>query len=171
MTKTSPTGVAALVLAVLACGYRASSVPVVGPAPDVGALAGQWQGEYSSAETGRSGTISFTLTAGGDSAFGEVVMVPEGFGRPLRPWDDPNRAGGPRPTAEVLTIRFVRVEGDRVAGTLAPYADPQTGTPLLTSFEGRIGGNAIEGTYTTRPAQSSVTQAGRWRVVRVTPSR
>ncbi len=41
-------------------------VPLVGPAGDVAALAGHWEGAYSSAATGRSGGISFTLTASGD---------------------------------------------------------------------------------------------------------
>src|SRR2546430_7374777 len=42
-----------------------------------------------------------------------------------------------RPRSAVLTISFVRVIGGRVTGTLAPYADPETGAQLSTTFKGR----------------------------------
>ena len=45
----------------------------------------------------------------------------------------------------------MRVQGDRVSGTLAPYADPETGKKLFTTFDGRIAGDTIAGTFTTRP--------------------
>src|SRR4029077_14470362 len=64
-------------------------VPLVGSARDLVALAGRWEGAYSSGETGRGGCISFTLTANRDSAFGGLVMIPRGFGRPLPPFDCP----------------------------------------------------------------------------------
>src|SRR5207244_5991827 len=114
---------------------RQAPVPLVGAARDVAALEGQWDGSYSSAATGRSGSISFTLTATGDSAFGDVVMIPRGLGRPLQAWNNaaaPADAAPPRPA--VLTINFVRVAEGRVTGTLAPYADPETGVQLFTAF-------------------------------------
>ena len=139
-------------------------VPLVGSARDVAALAGRWEGAYSSGATGRAGSISFTLTADGDSAFGDVVMIPRGFGRPLQPLDRP--VGAPAPRAAVLTINFVRVTGGRVAGTLAPYADPETGARLFTTFEGDVRGDVIEGTYTTRAAGATDEQTGQWKVTR-----
>ena len=75
-------------------------VPLVGAASDVATLAGHWEGAYSSAATGRSGSISFALTASGDSAFGDVVMIPRGLGRPLQAWNNaaaPAGAAAPRP--------------------------------------------------------------------------
>ena len=69
------------------------------------------------------------------------------------------------PRSEVLTIRFVRVVRDTVSGALAPYADPQTGARLSTSFVGALKGNTITGTYTTH-LQSGDTQTGRWTVQR-----
>jgi hypothetical protein len=92
-------------------------------------------------------------------------MVPKGWGQPLAPWRDPSGSAGQRPQAEVLTINFVRVEGSKVSGTLAPYADPQTGTRLMTTFAGELKGATIEGTYTTR-LPSGETQQGRWTVQR-----
>jgi len=143
-------------------------VPLAGTAKDVAALAGQWEGSYSSAATGRSGSISFTLSANGDSAVGDVIMIPRGWGRPLQALDrlGPTGAAVAQPRSAVLTINFVRVAGGRVTGTLAPYADPETGASLSTTFEGRLDGNTIAGTYTTRGAGSPDPQTGQWKVTR-----
>ena len=161
--------VAALGALFLACtAARQTPVPLVGAARDVAALEGQWDGSYSSAATGRSGSISFTLTATGDSAFGDVVMIPRGFGRPLQAWSNAAAPAGvapPRPA--VLTINFVRVAEGRVTGTLAPYADPETGVQLFTAFEGQLRGDVIEGTYTTRAGRGGGdSQTGEWKVTR-----
>ena len=163
--------IAALGALLLACtAPRQAPVPLVGAARDVAALEGQWDGSYSSAATGRSGSISFNLTATGDSAFGDVVMIPRGSGRPLRAWNNaavPADAASPR--TAVLTIDFVRVAEGRVTGTLAPYADPETGVQLFTAFEGVLRGDVIEGTYTTRAGRSVDSQTGEWKVTRRKP--
>ena len=65
----------------------------------------------------------------------------------------------------MLTIRFVRVAGGTVNGTLEPYADPLTGTRLVTTFTGQLKGNTITGTYTTQLGTGG-TQTGRWTVER-----
>ena len=162
----SPTLFTFLALALTACGASRSPVPLMGASTDVGALTGEWAGDYSSAESGRSGSISFTLRAAGDSAFGDVVMIPSAWGRPLVPWRGENVTGAnQQPASTVLTIRFVRVEHGHVSGTLDPYADPQTGARLLTTFSGELNGNQITGTYTTR-LTSGDTQTGRWTVQR-----
>lgn len=156
-----------LPLALAACGASRSPVPVVGASTDLSALAGDWAGDYSSAESGRSGSISFTLRAATDSAFGDVTMIPAGLGRPLQPWRGGENVTGTGQVAPstTLTIRFVRVEAGRVSGTLDPYADPQNGQRLLTTFSGQMKGNTIDGTYTTR-LPSGDTQSGRWTVQR-----
>ena len=157
-----------LVLALSACGASRAPVRLVGASSDVSALTGEWAGDYSSAQSGRSGSISFTLRAAGDSAFGDVVMIPSAWGRPLVPWRQENVAGGganQSPASTVLTIRFVRVEHGHVSGTLDPYADPQTGARLLTTFSGELTGTTIAGSYTTR-LPSGDTQTGRWSVQR-----
>ena len=150
-----------------ACSAPQTPVPMVGAASDVAALAGHWDGAYSSAATGRSGSISFTLTASGDSAFGDVVMIPRGSGHPLQAWNNTAApAGAAAPRSAVLTINFVRVAEGRVTGTLAPYADPETGVQLFTAFEGRLRGDVIEGTYATRAARGGDSQTGEWKVTR-----
>ncbi len=169
MSPRTRTLYAALAALATACGAaRQPPVPLAGTARDMAALTGQWEGSYSSAATGRSGSISFTLSDNGDSAFGDVVMIPRGWGRPLQAWDRPGSAGPveAQPRAAVLTINFVRVAGGRVTGRLAPYADPESGAPLATTFEGQLSGDAIEGTYTTLGAGSGVAQTGQWKVTR-----
>ncbi len=148
-----------------------ATVPLVGPTRDVVALAGHWDGGYSSAQTGRSGSISFTLVSASDSAFGDVVMIPRGFGRPLQAWTGatPSAPGVAPARATVLTISFVRVTEGRVSGTLKPYADPETGVQLFTTFDGRIEGDVIAGTFTTRRAGAPDAITGEWKVTRRKP--
>ena len=155
-----------------ACSASRAHVPMVGAAGDVSALAGNWVGEYSSSESGRSGSISFSLKSATDSAVGDVVMIPNGLGSPLSPWQPDNTVnaanpapGTQAPASKVLTIRFVSVQSGQVSGTLDPYADPQTGARLVTTFTGQLKGNTITGTYTTQLG-SGGTQAGRWTVER-----
>src|SRR5712691_7375499 len=84
--------------------------------------------------------LSFTLTATGDSAFGDVVMIPRGLGRPLQAWNNaaaPADAAPPRPA--VLSINFVRVA------------------------------HVIEGTYATRAGRGVDSQTGEWKVTRRKP--
>ncbi|HEX9611740.1 MAG TPA: hypothetical protein VF978_07605 [Gemmatimonadales bacterium] len=152
-----------------ACSGRQAPVPLVGTAGDVQALVGEWAGEYSSNETGRSGSISFTLAAQGDTAHGDVVMIPSGWNRPLQPYRDEARPMD-RPLPEVLTISFVRVSGDEVSGELAPYRDPECGCALHTRFVGQLRGDVIEGTYLTRHGELPQDLRGRWSAKRVSRS-
>lgn len=149
------------VAAFAGCGGHNPPVTVVGAAADLRTLTGAWFGDYSSPLTGRTGSIVFELQSNPDSAFGRVVMTPHGAAGPIEPWRNPR---GPLPAPTELTIRFVRVANGRVSGSLTPYADPATGEPLFTVFEGRVTGDTIEGTYTTRPGSNEPT--GRWQVVR-----
>lgn len=165
--RSAVKGISFLVVwALTACGGNAPPVTVVGAAADLRALSGNWFGDYSSSLTGRTGTIVFQLQSGGDSAWGHVVMTPRGAAGPVVPWQNP-RATAPAPRE--LTIRFVRVGNGQVSGSLTPYGDPMTGEPLYTVFEGRVAGDTISGTYTTRPATGGGVPTGRWQVVRDRP--
>ena len=70
MTRRGAT-LAALLLGT-GCSYQGTPVPVAG---DTNLLAGEWDGTYSSQETGRAGSIIFHLKAGTDSAYGDVLMI------------------------------------------------------------------------------------------------
>ena len=100
-TRTLHAALAALVTACAAAHQPA--VPLAGTARDVAALAGQLEGSYASAATGRSGSISFALSAKGDSAFGDVIMIPRGLGRPLQALDREGATGaaGAQPRSAV----------------------------------------------------------------------
>jgi len=90
-----------LVFTLSACGASRSPVPLVGASTDMTVLTGEWAGEYSSGESGRSGSITFTLRAAGDSAFGDVVMIPSGLGRPVKPYNE-GQIAEPNATAPTL---------------------------------------------------------------------
>jgi hypothetical protein len=153
-------------LSLAACGRTISTVPVRGSEPAVAQLAGKWSGEYSSEESGRSGTIAFELRAGADTAQGEVVMTSRGDMQTAQSARAPELAGTAT-VSEVLTIRFVLVSCTEVSGVLSPYRDPGCGCPITTTFRGVISGDVIEGTFeTTGAGFSHVTQRGRWRVAR-----
>ncbi|MFL5482883.1 MAG: hypothetical protein ACJ8AK_11905 [Gemmatimonadaceae bacterium] len=154
----------------MACATKPTPVTLSGEAGDRASLAGKWTGEYSSPSTGRSGSIVFNLSPSGDAASGDVVMVPRGLDRPLTPYTAGNApaAAGVQapPSSQVLTIKLVRVSGDTVSGVLDAYRDPQCDCPVVTTFTGNLTGDTIDGTFTTRGAQTAAPQSGTWRVTR-----
>jgi hypothetical protein len=164
------------VMLLTGCASRPLSIPVIaGPQADLSALVGEWDGEYNSPETGRSGTITFTLQSGKDTAFGNVVMVPRRKNEPVTSGavvDGPlvRTAAVTAPT-EILTIRFVRLENERVIGTLDPYHDPDCGCQLTTTFRGVfVDASTISGTFNS--VGSSIghfPSSGAWKVTRAAP--
>lgn len=151
-----------VVLLTAACFWRGTPVPVSG---DFSNFAGEWDGSYASAETGRSGSIIFQLSAGTDSAYGDLLMTPR-QNHVMAPMADPHHAPPSELAPHPLRISFVRSEGDRVMGTLEVYPDPETTEPLLTKFEGRLRGNEIKGAYSTYATRSGRTTTGEWSVKR-----
>jgi len=162
------TATAFFALSVAAC-YVPPQIPVVGGPGELSQLVGMWNGEYSSPETGRSGTISFEMTAVGDTAHGHVVMTPRG-GDTYRPADyegiDPHFAAG-----DVLHVDFIQVGVGELRGELSPYRNPDCGCVLLTMFEGTIEGDVIRGVFTSTVADTGIATAGQWRVTRTRRNR
>ena len=157
------------------CASRPTPVPVIGPRSDLSALVGEWSGEYSSPETGRSGSIAFSLKTGKDTAVGSVVMVPKLQNEPNIPaaaMDRPIvRTAATQNPGELLTIRFVRMEGSQVVGTLDPYRDPDCGCQLTTTFRGQFkDARTIEGTFdSVGSGMGHMPSSGRWTVSRLFP--
>lgn len=149
---------------IAACGGPSTPVPVAGTSTDLQSLAGEWTGDYSSTETGRSGSIVFRLTAGTDSATGDVMMSPQGGGVRAGSGAITTPEGARAPT--VLTIRFVRVDGGRVSGRLDPYVEPDCACTLLTVFNGELKGDTLSGAYMSRLQTTGEEQHGRWKVTR-----
>jgi hypothetical protein len=142
------------------------AVPIAGEAAAISRLAGTWQGSYQSPAVGRAGSILFTLTAGEDHAHGDVVMVPNGANRPLRPAPATGvSAMDSTQLAQVLTVEFVRAAGDSVMGTLAPYADPDCNCSTAAAFRGKLDGNRIRGTFVATQSVGR-SMSGTWEVRR-----
>ena len=62
------------VLAAAACAPVVMKTPVSGAPAAVSRLVGDWQGDYSSVESGRRGLVSFRLRAGADTAERDIIM-------------------------------------------------------------------------------------------------
>lgn len=162
-----PAVIASLVLAA-ACASNPAPVPVVaGSSGDLNRLAGEWVGEYSSTQTGRSGSITFRLAGGTDSAWGDVVMIPAGHHEPVQPMAITGADGRTvMPASQLLTIRFVQVVGGTVSGALDQYRDPECGCGVYTTFSGRLSNGVIEGEFASRHSSHPGTWTGRWQVRR-----
>ena len=155
-----------LVLLCWACQVPKNPVNLYGDEVDWEMLAGEWKGEYFSKDTGRSGTIEFTLIAEKNKAFGDVLMIPNGSKEPYHPlgYREPGRADAPFP--ELLTIHFVEIVGGKVRGKLSPYYDPEMQRRMHTTFEGVLEDDTIQGTFESRIEQSPIYFYGQWKVFR-----
>jgi hypothetical protein len=142
------------------CRYAGTPVPMHGRAADIAALAGRWDGEFFSDESRRNGSLLFTIRAGTDTAFGDVVLTPTSFD-PVVAADakDPVHLRHSR-APEVLRIHFVTVRERVIQGEIEPYIAPDCKCVVVTEFLGTVSGDLIEGTYTTRG--SGIRQEGRW---------
>ncbi len=149
----------------VACTPPPPSIPVLAESVDLAKLAGEWGGDYNNS-AGRSGIITFTLSAGKDTASGDVMMFPAGSQQPYLPPDYPQGMGTIGRHSQALKIRFVRVAGLNVSGTLEPYVDPDCGCVLATTFQGRLDQDLIEGTFVSRIVNGERVYTGRWKVIR-----
>jgi hypothetical protein len=67
---------------------------------------------------------------------------------------------------QVLTIKFVRVEGSVVSGAIDPYPSPDCGCKLFTTFRGELKGNRIDGEFVIMHEHEQKAQSGKWFAVR-----
>jgi hypothetical protein len=92
-------------------------------------------------------------------------MIPRGSTGAYRPAPRPTREPtGSAAPAEVLSIRFVRAEGETVNGTLDPYWDPDCSCEVTTTFVGAVSGDRIAGTFTSMRTAGRV--SGTWKATR-----
>lgn len=155
----------AALLASAACHFQPTPVPLSGARSSIATLAGTWSGSYRGTESGRTGSIEFSIRVTADSAFGDVSMDPGPEARVFNPVDDPathlRHAGGPR----LLAIRFVDIVGGDVEGALEPYVAPDCECTVRTTFTGRVLGDTVRGTFVTRSPMIAP-QSGVWAVAR-----
>ena len=164
--RRSSAWLASLSLAAACHSAPPAPIAISGDAASQNRLAGTWEGSYQSPVTGRAGSIVFTLVAGEDHAHGDVIMVPRGANRPLRPASMVGiSAMDSTQTSQVLTIRFVRAAGDSVSGVLSPYVDPDCNCATNTTFRGRVEGNRIRGIFVANQGVG-LSAEGTWEVKR-----
>ena len=164
--RTTLAVAAATVVVLAACSGNPPAVPLEGARSELDALAGEWVGDYTGGSSG-SGSITLNITAGADTAHGDVLMTPTVTGRPLTAVADSHEHLTHARSAEVLRIAFVRVGGGEVQGSLEPFTSPECNCRVSAVFRGRVrgGGNRIEGTFrTTDP--NGYSRDGEWRVRR-----
>ena len=108
--------VAALLLTVVACHYRPWPVRLEGRSSDLANLAGEWVGEYSGSQSGRSGSIIFRLAAGRDTAYGDVLMI------------DGRSASAATPSAHGTTGASLHTGSDGSGPWIASYTAARSAT-------------------------------------------
>lgn len=145
----------------LGCASRPPEIELSSRDFDLNPLVGEWRGNFTNPEAGRSGTIAFTLHAGVSSASGNVVMIPHSA--------DSSLSSAAAVARSVLKINFIRKEGSKVSGSLDPFRDPNCGCQVTTTFEGAFtDAHTIEGTFATAPLQvGPKVTTGTWKVTRV----
>jgi hypothetical protein len=157
-----------VVLALLtACHMGPAGAPVPMEGTETDRLAGSWTGSYRNDRGGGHGAILFSLTAGADTARGQVEMT---FAPALELYRDTGageRGDLARRPCTAIDIAIVRVTNGAIRGTLAPYWNPACDCRTVSVFEGRLEGASITGTFVTRREGGNDPLAtGRWSVMR-----
>jgi hypothetical protein len=161
-------------LVAAACATNPAPVPLVADPEGKRLLAGEWVGEYSSPETGRVGSIAFSLVQHdtgacgihAEHAHGDVLMIPRESPDAGRTANGEYQTVEGAPSPQVLRIDLMRVVGDHLTGTIEPYRDPETGYAVSTTFEGTITQDFIVGEFVTVNARTGDHLAGTWTVKR-----
>ena len=153
------------VMGPIACTYAGTPVPLQGSPADIAALAGRWEGEFSSDDTRRGGTLTFTIRTGKDTAVGDVLLIPNAT-VPVRAADAREAMHLRHVRApELLRVTFVAVRGATVRGEIEPYIAPDCECIVITEFFGTASGDTVSGTYVTRAEH--LRQEGRWSMRRI----
>jgi len=157
---------AAVTVTAAACARSTPGIELASSDFDLQPLVGQWRGTSTSSQTGRTGTIAFTLRAGESAASGGVVIFPKPDSL-LTP--EEREAMENISDRTVVKIHFIRKEGGTVSGELDPYRDPECNCIATTKFQGSFtNASTIEGNFTTVPsAPGGRVTGGRWKVTRV----
>ena len=149
-----------------ACAYKPTPVTLIASAGDVISLAGTWEGTYRGKESERTGSILFTIEAGKDTAFGDVLMeAPARYDFIAADVATGEHARHSR-APEVLRITWVGLHRGYVEGALEAYIAPDCKCTVKTVFSGHVDddGDEIKGEFVT--TGTSLRQTGTWTVRR-----
>jgi hypothetical protein len=166
-TNRNHWGLILLAALIVACQPTMPVVAVKVEPGVLGGMAGSWEGSYESEANGREGTVRFELTAMGDTARGEVMMLPAWTTEPYQgsARGEPRDQRLPREPV-LLQINFVEINEGQVLGTLTPYIDPDCDCRVTTNFIGSIDGDHVRGIFAIRGMNSWLAY-GEWRAHRV----
>jgi hypothetical protein len=157
--------VAAMAALVAGCSYNPSPVPLEGPASEIAALGGTWEGTYVGRESQRSGTIQLTITPGKDTAFGDVLMESPSDRQIIAADVASGEHFRHSRSPQLLLIKLVAVHDGMIEGMLEPYTAPDCQCVVNTIFRGSRTGERIAGEFVTRGA-FGLYQTGTWQVRR-----
>ena len=151
-----------------ACAYHPRPFVLQAGQADRESMIGTWRGDYS-VPNGRHGLIDFTLAAGDDQAYGDVLMIADDARQPYlrypgRGGPDAGAALGAR--SQVLTIRFVRAAHRQLTGAMTSYWDPDRRCEATATFYGTISRSTMEGTFVSLCDNGVQAFRGRWKVTR-----
>jgi hypothetical protein len=166
--RSLPVGLAALLAACSSQQSPAPEIPVgAAKKSDRSALVGKWFGEYSSQDTGRSGSIVFEFKEG-ETAHGDVLMWPKGSRNVMAPSEVKALPEDQLKTMpQILQISFVEAKGGYLTGNMDPYIDPDCNCEVHTTFGGSIDGEVIVGDFTIeRLDHPGKAAKGKWKVTR-----
>lgn len=151
------------VLSLAACAGTPAPVRLQGEPAAISSLAGLWEGEYRGQMPGSRGTITFSMTADGEGAYGDVTMFGP-RGQLLAAADPLEQHRAHISSPQSLRVDFVRVGLGGVTGTLEPYTSPECACVVTTTFHGTVVADTISGSYTSHDTRG--TTEGTWRVIR-----
>lgn len=132
-------------------------------------LAGSWEGTYQGRESERTGTITFTIESGKDTAHGDVVMEAPArhqfVAADVASGEHARHSRAP----ELLRITWVGLHRGYVEGALEPYVAPDCRCTVKTVFNGYADddGDLITGEYVTMGP--GLRQTGTWTVRKKRP--
>jgi hypothetical protein len=163
--RTVQLGCFGAAIALVACSYNPTPIPIEGPASEIAALGGTWEGTYVGRESQRRGTIQLEIRPGKDTAYGDILMESptdhQIVAVDVHTGEHFKHARAP----QVLTIRLIAVNDGLVEGVLEPYIAPDCQCTVNTVFRGRRVKEDIAGDFVTRGAYG-LQQSGTWKVHR-----
>lgn len=153
----------ALAALVAACGIQPTPEPSPSTPADLAAMNGYWLGEYTNAETGRSGSISMSLRTWTDSVTGDLVMIPRGS-TPLLAADVAGHVAR-GVSSEILHLNFRRVTGGMVEAAVEPYFSQDCVCVMSMVLQATPSKTLIAGDFVVT-SNRGIRQQGRWSVER-----
>ena len=167
LTKTLIIGSIASIMFGCALTSTPDIKEVSGTTFDIAQLTGTWEGNFDSTVTQRSGTITLELNQEGQREVGSILLqYQKKHPKVHAPKGHNIKKTGTYTKTKPLSVEFIAIEDGKISGTVTPYLDPIFSRKIFSTYEGKLIGNRIEGTYTSRIGQNGNSFTGSWWAVR-----